>query len=74
MNSFLVLLVILLGVALLCIVVLTIVCVIVGAIVVVVIVVRVMVVFVEVHGLWLVWHAGGCLVIVAVSVVQVLWC
>ena len=44
------------------------------AMVMVVIVVRILVVFVELCGLWSVWHAGGYVVIVAVSMVQVLWC
>ncbi len=44
------------------------------AMVMVVIVVRVLVVFVELCGLWSVWHGGGYVVIVAVSVVQILWC
>ena len=69
-NSFLVLLVIPLRVAVLNVVFFSVVC----AMVMVVIVVRVLVVFIELHGLWSVWHAGGCVVIVAVSVVQVLWC
>ena len=66
-NSFLVLLVIPLRVAVLNLVFFSIVC----AMVMVVIVVRVLVVFIELCGLWSVWHAGGCVVVVAVSMVQV---
>ncbi len=64
------LLVVPLKVAVLIVVIFSVVC----AVVMVVIIIKVLVAFIELHGWWLVWYAGGCVVVVAVSVVQVSWC